>query len=172
MEDMDYLKSWPIREHGLFGSRLWTEEFISGMKVFYFSKKLTFEPYQVFHSGIPITLVPLDATNTIPINKEFFYEFEHRQGTYEAQYCFKSLKMARDTWFNDEFYTVSSCNLFHLISYIFLCDCYLFFFIHVSCISLFRAILCGILLPPVLPFPACAMIRMVNMETILLSLNI
>ncbi|KXG21977.1 hypothetical protein SORBI_3009G134300 [Sorghum bicolor] len=60
---------------------------------------------QVFHSGIPITLVPLDATNTIPINKEFFYEFEHRQGTYEAQYCFKSLKMARDTWFNDEFYT-------------------------------------------------------------------
>nr|CAB3461509.1 unnamed protein product [Digitaria exilis] len=60
---------------------------------------------QVFHSGIPITLVPLDATNTIPIDKEFFYEFEHHQSTYEAQYCFKSLKMARDTWFNDEFYT-------------------------------------------------------------------
>ncbi|KAF8719789.1 hypothetical protein HU200_024546 [Digitaria exilis] len=64
-----------------------------------------FAAYQVFHSGIPITLVPLDATNTIPIDKEFFYEFEHHQSTYEAQYCFKSLKMARDTWFNDEFYT-------------------------------------------------------------------
>jgi inosine-uridine nucleoside N-ribohydrolase len=85
------------------------------MKGFFFSKKLTYEPHQVFHSGIPITLVPLDATNTIPINKEFFYEFERHQSTYEAQYCFKSLKMARDTWFNDEFYTVSSCNLFHLI---------------------------------------------------------
>ncbi|TVU19335.1 hypothetical protein EJB05_35479, partial [Eragrostis curvula] len=64
-----------------------------------------FAAYQVFHSGIPITLVPLDATNTIPINKEFFHEFQNHQSTYEAQYCFKSLKMARDTWFNDQFYT-------------------------------------------------------------------
>ncbi|KAL6619254.1 hypothetical protein ACP70R_034393 [Stipagrostis hirtigluma subsp. patula] len=64
-----------------------------------------FAAYQVFHSGIPITLVPLDATNTIPINEEFFYEFQHHQSTYEAQYCFKSLKMARDTWFNDQFYS-------------------------------------------------------------------
>ncbi|XP_062179900.1 nucleoside hydrolase 3 isoform X2 [Phragmites australis] len=64
-----------------------------------------FAAYQVFHSGIPITLVPLDATNTIPINEEFFHEFQHHQSTYEAQYCFKSLKMARDTWFNDQFYT-------------------------------------------------------------------
>ncbi|RCV17777.1 hypothetical protein SETIT_3G246900v2 [Setaria italica] len=64
-----------------------------------------FSAYQVFHSGIPITLVPLDATNTIPINEEFFYEFQQHQSTYEAQYCFKALKMARDTWFNDQFYT-------------------------------------------------------------------
>jgi len=63
-----------------------------------------FSSYQVFHSGIPITLVPLDATNTIPINQEFFYEFQQHQSTYEAQYCFKALKMARDTWFNDQFY--------------------------------------------------------------------
>jgi len=61
----------------------------------------------VFHSGIPITLVPLDVTNTIPINEEFFYEFQQHQSTYVAQYCFKALKMARDTWFNDQFYTVS-----------------------------------------------------------------
>ncbi|KAK1277160.1 hypothetical protein QJS04_geneDACA003426 [Acorus gramineus] len=64
-----------------------------------------FAAYQVFHSGIPITLVPLDATNTIPITKNFFKEFDKRQNTYEAQYVFQSLKMARDTWFDDQFYT-------------------------------------------------------------------
>lgn len=64
-----------------------------------------FAAYQVFHSGIPVTLVPLDATNTIPINENFFEAFEQNQHTYEAQYCFQSLKMARDTWFDDQFYT-------------------------------------------------------------------
>ncbi|KAL2534574.1 inosine-uridine preferring nucleoside hydrolase family protein [Abeliophyllum distichum] len=64
-----------------------------------------FAAYQVIHSGIPVTLVPLDATNTIPITSEFFKEFEKNQHTYEAQYCFESLKMARDTWFDDNFYT-------------------------------------------------------------------
>ncbi|XP_052189465.1 nucleoside hydrolase 3-like isoform X2 [Diospyros lotus] len=61
--------------------------------------------YQVIHSGIPVTLVPLDATNTIPINEKFFEIFEKNQDSYEAQYSFKSLKMARDTWFDDQFYT-------------------------------------------------------------------
>ncbi|XP_045802030.1 uncharacterized protein LOC123895617 [Trifolium pratense] len=64
-----------------------------------------FAAYQVIHSGIPVTLVPLDATNTIPISEEFFDEFEKNQDTYEAQYCFKSLKMTRDTWFDNNFYT-------------------------------------------------------------------
>lgn len=64
--------------------------------------------FQVFHSGIPITLVPLDATNSIPISENFFKVFEKSQDTYEAQYIFKSLKMARDTWFDDQFYTVIS----------------------------------------------------------------
>ncbi|GAV63372.1 IU_nuc_hydro domain-containing protein [Cephalotus follicularis] len=64
-----------------------------------------FAAYQVFHSGIPLTLVPLDATNTIPITEEFFKAFEQAQDTYEAQYCFKSLKMTRDIWFDDQFYT-------------------------------------------------------------------
>lgn len=64
-----------------------------------------FAAYQVIHSGIPITLVPLDATNTISITKEFFDVFEKNQHTYEAQYCFKSLQMARDTWFDDHFFT-------------------------------------------------------------------
>ncbi|KAL5541759.1 hypothetical protein UlMin_009469 [Ulmus minor] len=63
-----------------------------------------FAAYQVIHSGIPVTLVPLDATNTIPINEKFFDTFEQTQSTFEAQYIFQSLKMARDTWFNDQFY--------------------------------------------------------------------
>lgn len=64
-----------------------------------------FAAYQVFHSGIPITLVPLDATNTIPISENFFNTFEMNHNTYEAQYCYQSLKIARDTWFDDQFYT-------------------------------------------------------------------
>ncbi|KAL2341190.1 hypothetical protein Fmac_009130 [Flemingia macrophylla] len=66
-----------------------------------------FAAYQVIHSGIPVTLVPLDATNTIPITEEFFAEFEKSQDTYEAQYCFKYLKMAkmsRETWVDSQFY--------------------------------------------------------------------
>ncbi|KAE8725892.1 putative histidine-containing phosphotransfer protein 2 [Hibiscus syriacus] len=51
-----------------------------------------FAAYQVFHSGIPITIVPLDATNTIPITKEFLKAFEESRGTYEAEYCFRLLK--------------------------------------------------------------------------------
>lgn len=65
-----------------------------------------FSFFQVFHSGIPITLIPLDATNTILVTKNFYKMFEESQNTYEAQYCFKSLKMARDTWLNDQFYAV------------------------------------------------------------------
>ncbi|XP_051128008.1 nucleoside hydrolase 3-like [Andrographis paniculata] len=64
-----------------------------------------FAAYQVIHSGIPATLVPLDATNTIPLTAEFFEEFERNQHTFEAQYCFKSLKIARDSWFDDQFFT-------------------------------------------------------------------
>ncbi|XP_047331418.1 uncharacterized protein C1683.06c [Impatiens glandulifera] len=68
-----------------------------------------FAAYQVIHSGIPVTLVPLDATNTIPITEEFFDALGNIQYyTYEAQYCFKSMKITRDTWFDDQFYTCCS----------------------------------------------------------------
>ncbi|KAL6581839.1 hypothetical protein OROMI_005853 [Orobanche minor] len=65
-----------------------------------------FAAYQVIHSGIPITLVPLDATDTIPITNKFLDEFEKNQHTYEAQYCFNILKMVRDTWFDNEFFKI------------------------------------------------------------------
>ncbi|KAG0453645.1 hypothetical protein HPP92_024949 [Vanilla planifolia] len=64
-----------------------------------------FAAYQVFHSGIPVTLISLDATNTIPIDSQFFMEFAKQQTTYEAQYCFQTLKMIHDTSFDDKFYT-------------------------------------------------------------------
>ncbi|XP_017976295.1 PREDICTED: uncharacterized protein LOC18600329 isoform X1 [Theobroma cacao] len=63
-----------------------------------------FAAYKVFHSGIPVTLVPLDATNTIPLSRSFFMEFERRQDTYEAKYCFQALKIIRDTWLSDVFH--------------------------------------------------------------------
>ncbi|TXG65674.1 hypothetical protein EZV62_006949 [Acer yangbiense] len=63
-----------------------------------------FAAYQVLHSGIPVTLIPLDATRTIPVSKDFLVEYEKRQNTYEAQYCFQSLKMLCDTWINDRFH--------------------------------------------------------------------
>ncbi|KAL5768411.1 hypothetical protein ACOSQ2_015194 [Xanthoceras sorbifolium] len=65
-----------------------------------------FAAYTVLHSGIPVTLIPLDATRTIPVSKKFFVEFEKRQNTYEAQYCYQSLKMTHDTWLGDQFHEV------------------------------------------------------------------
>ncbi|KAL0735550.1 hypothetical protein Bca4012_011760 [Brassica carinata] len=62
------------------------------------------DPFAAYQVRVPVTLVPLDATNTIPINKQFFETFENNQRTFEAQYVFLSLKIARDTWFDEEFY--------------------------------------------------------------------
>ncbi|KXG21968.1 uncharacterized protein LOC8076938 isoform X1 [Sorghum bicolor] len=50
-----------------------------------------FAAYQVLHSGVPVTMIPLDATNTIPITEAFYSEFQRRQSTHEARYCFLSL---------------------------------------------------------------------------------
>lgn len=62
-----------------------------------------FAAYLVFHSRLPITLVPLDATNTIPISTAFFSALEENQETYEAQWVYGVLKITKDTWFNDNF---------------------------------------------------------------------
>ena len=61
---------------------------------------------QVLHSGIPVTVIPLDATNTIPVTESVFKAFEQKQNTYEAQYSFKALKMAHDTWPDNHFHEV------------------------------------------------------------------
>ncbi|CAN6351052.1 unnamed protein product [Urochloa humidicola] len=52
-----------------------------------------FAAYQVL-ARVPVTLVPLDATNTVPVTEEFYREFRRRgqqQGTHEAVYAFRSL---------------------------------------------------------------------------------
>ncbi|GAB4851205.1 Nucleoside hydrolase 3, variant 2 [Ancistrocladus abbreviatus] len=64
-----------------------------------------FAAYQVIHSGIPVTIIPLDATNTIPTTRPFYKMLEQNQKTYEAQYIFMSLKMLHDTWFDNQFFT-------------------------------------------------------------------
>lgn len=53
-----------------------------------------------------MTLVPLDATDTIPTSKKFFETLEKNQKTYEAQYIFKSLEIIRETWSPEVFYSV------------------------------------------------------------------
>lgn len=65
--------------------------------------------FQVFHSGLPLTLVALDATNTVPLSEAYFSVLgkSTNQRTYEAQYVFQSLKISRDIFFDDSFFQVS-----------------------------------------------------------------
>ncbi|KAM2613094.1 hypothetical protein TB2_032971 [Malus domestica] len=54
--------------------------------------------YIVLHCGVPVTLVPLDATRTIPQYETSFKAFEQKQEKYEAQYSFQSSKMEFSMW--------------------------------------------------------------------------
>lgn len=42
----------------------------------------------VFESGVPITLVPLDATNDVPLSREFYVALENRHNTPEAGFVY------------------------------------------------------------------------------------
>uniref|UniRef100_K3YD25 Inosine/uridine-preferring nucleoside hydrolase domain-containing protein n=1 Tax=Setaria italica TaxID=4555 RepID=K3YD25_SETIT len=57
-----------------------------------------FAAYQVLHSGVPVTLIPLDATYMVPVTEEFNSEFRRRQSTYEAHYGFQSLDQGYYMW--------------------------------------------------------------------------
>jgi inosine-uridine nucleoside N-ribohydrolase len=48
---------------------------------------------QVFESGVPITLVPLDATNDVPIKYKFHREYEDTATTPEAQFVIEVTKI-------------------------------------------------------------------------------
>jgi len=50
------------------------------------------DPYSakiVFHSGIPIVLIPLDITNQVPMTKEFYMQLKHRHVTPVAKFVFQ-----------------------------------------------------------------------------------
>jgi inosine-uridine nucleoside N-ribohydrolase len=52
------------------------------------------DPYAArltFESGAPITLVPLDATNDVPVTTDFMSRLEAAQGTPEAQFVYEAL---------------------------------------------------------------------------------
>jgi inosine-uridine nucleoside N-ribohydrolase len=46
---------------------------------------------KVFSSGIPITLIPLDATAQVPITNQFYGEFQKRQKNPKAQFSYQVL---------------------------------------------------------------------------------
>ena len=53
------------------------------------------DPYaaeKVFHSGIKITLVPLDVTNTVLIDNEFYQALKNNHRSPEANFVFEMLK--------------------------------------------------------------------------------
>lgn len=51
----------------------------------------------VFESGAPITLVPLDATNDVPVTPEFMDTLEANQNTPESQFIYTALSGSRDS---------------------------------------------------------------------------
>jgi len=50
---------------------------------------------QVFHSGAPITLVPLDATDQVPVTEAFFKRIEADHETAEADFVYELLVKTR-----------------------------------------------------------------------------
>lgn len=119
-----------------------------------------FAAYLVLHSGVPITMIPLDATNTIPVTEAFYSEFQRRQRTYEAQYCLLSLDgaLARQRRRSDSHDNTASlvplllpCLLLHIA----LQDVEIFLSPPGAC----RASTCGIPSPSGWPSPACAMAK-------------
>jgi pyrimidine-specific ribonucleoside hydrolase len=50
----------------------------------------------VFQSGVPITLVPLDATNHVPVTNDFFKRLKSDHGTSEATFVFNVLTKYQD----------------------------------------------------------------------------
>ena len=49
----------------------------------------------VLASGAPVTLVPLDATNTVPVTWDFYRNFQHDRLTPQADFVFRALSKNR-----------------------------------------------------------------------------
>jgi inosine-uridine nucleoside N-ribohydrolase len=117
-----------------------------------------FAAYEVLHSGVPVTMVPLDATNTIPVTEEFFDVFRRRQSTYEAQYCFQSLDAVLSRQGSTASLNSSSisnpCKTLHCSPCFTYAACF-----SSSLVGWCRATTCGTPSPPAWLSPACATAR-------------
>jgi inosine-uridine nucleoside N-ribohydrolase len=60
--------------------------------------------YRVFHSGLPITLVPLDVTNKVQIDRAFVDEFKRRVVAPEAEFIAQTFDRNRDFVDSGEYY--------------------------------------------------------------------
>jgi purine nucleosidase len=58
---------------------------------------------EVIRSGIPITLIPLDATNKVPLNRQVVDRLA-AQPSVASQLASESLRMALTSWGEDEYY--------------------------------------------------------------------
>ncbi len=50
----------------------------------------------VFESGVPITLIPLDATNDVPLTVDFLQQLEAEKQTPEAEFIYTALANSMD----------------------------------------------------------------------------
>lgn len=57
----------------------------------------------VFQSGVPITLVPLDATNYVPVDMGLFHQFEQQHGTRVSTFVF-NIFYINQGWIQTGFY--------------------------------------------------------------------
>lgn len=58
----------------------------------------------VFQSGVPLTLVPLDATNRVPVTAQFFARLEADRSTPAAQTAYRLLRRLQSLAPNRDFY--------------------------------------------------------------------
>lgn len=58
----------------------------------------------VFQSGVPLTLVPLDATNQVPVTAQFFARLEADRSTPAAETAYRLLRRLRSLAPNRDFY--------------------------------------------------------------------
>ncbi len=59
---------------------------------------------KVFHSNIPITLIPLDATNQVPFNKEFYERIKQQHVTPAATFVYQWIGKNKRKLFSEQSY--------------------------------------------------------------------
>lgn len=59
---------------------------------------------EVFASGVPITLVPLDITNKVQITRKFYNEIKQQHKTPAAKFVFELLHLNKEMLFHHEWY--------------------------------------------------------------------